>query len=109
MQDSGKQLKCIVTHAGYGVIGSSEVSVVVMVMYRPIVTIAREDTSDQLLEGVDSVKMVCTVNSHPASAVSWSRLDTRTGSHTTVQTGPELKLSPVMRENDGTYICKGKP
>ena len=102
-------MKCIVTHAGYGVIGSSEVSVVVMVMYRPIVTIAREDTSDQLLEGVDSVKMVCSVNSHPASAVSWSRLDTRTGSHTTVQTGPELKLSPVMRENDGTYICKGKP
>ena len=102
-------MKCIVTHAGYGVIGSSEVSVVVMVMYRPIVTIAREDTSDQLLEGVDSVKMVCSVNSHPASAVSWSRLDTRTGAHTTVQTGPELKLSPVMRENDGTYICKGKP
>jgi len=105
VQDTGSVLRCVVTHAGYAPRGHNELLVSVDVMYKPIVTITREDSDDQLEEGVGHVKLTCNVNSNPGSSIVWSRLDTRTGQHNTVHNGEQLMLKPVRRENAGTYIC----
>ena len=105
IQDAGSALRCVVTHAGYSPQGQEEVSVLIDVMYKPIVTITREDSADQLEEGVGAVKLSCKVNSNPSSTIVWSRLDTRTGQQNNVHNGAELVLQPVRRENAGTYIC----
>jgi len=105
IQDSGSVLRCRVTHAGYSHPGHTEVEVKLEVIYKPIVSIKREDSDDQLEDGLGSVKLFCNVNSNPASTVVWSRLDPRTGVHKTVHHGKDLVLEPVRRENGGTYIC----
>ena len=105
IQDSGSVLRCRVTHAGYSHPGHTEVEVKLEVIYKPIVSIKREDSDNQLEDGLGSVKLFCNVNSNPASTVVWSRLDPRTGVHKTVHHGKDLVLEPVRRENGGTYIC----
>ena len=105
IKDTGSELRCRVSHAGYGPVGFKDTSVKINVMYRPIVTITREDSSHQLEAGKGSVKMNCKVNSNPRSTIVWSRLDTKTGAHNTVHNGAELILKPVRKENGGTYIC----
>ena len=105
VRDQGSVLRCVATHSGYGNSqGRQEVSVQLDILYRPIVTITRRDSSDQLEDGESSVQLSCRVNSNPASTVSWARLD-QAGHHRKVHSGPELELKPVRRENGGTYLC----
>ena len=103
--DLGSVLRCVVTHSGYTNTGAQhQVSVQLDINYKPIVTIARRDSADQLEDGVSSVQLTCNVKSSPASEVSWTRLDPA-GHHRKVHSGPQLELKPVRRENGGTYVC----
>ena len=105
VEDTGKRLRCRVRHAGYGAVGTREEEVRLRVMFRPIVTISREDSGDSLEEGLGWVRLRCSVESSPASELTWARLDPVTGARTTVHTGEELELRPVRRDTGGTYIC----
>ena len=103
--DRGSVLRCVVTHSGYTNTGAQhQVSVQLDIKYKPILTIARRDSSDQLEAGLSSVQLTCNVNSNPASTVIWTRLDPA-GHQRKVHSGPELELKPVRRENGGTYVC----
>ena len=105
VRDQGSVLRCVLAHAGYGTTqGRHEVSVQLDILYKPVVTITRRDSSEQLEDGVSSVQLSCNVNSNPASTVSWARLDPA-GHQRKVHSGPELELKPVRRENGGTYLC----
>ena len=106
--DADKRLSCRVSHAGYGALGFREAGVRLRVMFRPIVTIAREDSGPSLEEGLGWVRLTCSVEASPAGEVTWARLDTRTGAKTTVHTGARLELRPVRRDTGGTYICTAR-
>ena len=68
--DLGSVLRCVVTHSGYTNTGAQhQVSVQLDINYKPIVTIARRDSADQLEDGVSSVQLTCNVKSSPASDV----------------------------------------
>ena len=108
VQDADKMLTCRVSHAGYGARGFREAGLRLRVMFRPIVTISREDSGADLEAGLGWVRLRCSVESSPASEVTWARLDTRTGAKTTVHTGAELELRPVRRDTGGTYICSAR-
>ena len=105
VRDRGSVLRCVVSHSGYSnTAAQHQVEVQLDINYKPIVTIARRDSADQLEDGVSSVQLICNVNSNPASTVSWTRLDPA-GHHRKVHSGPQLELKPVRRENGGTYVC----
>ena len=105
VQDADKRLSCRVSHAGYGARGYREAGVRLGVMYRPIVTISREDSGDSLEAGLGWVSLTCLVEASPASEVSWTRLDPVTGAQSLVTRGERLELRPVRRDTGGTYIC----
>ena len=56
---------------------------------------------DPLVEGRDSVDLLCDVDSNPDSTVSW----TKDGFEEIVGENNKLSISPVNRHDTGTYHC----
>eukprot|EP00094_Tigriopus_californicus_P013464 TCALIF_13024-PA protein Name:"Similar to KIRREL Kin of IRRE-like protein 1 (Homo sapiens)" AED:0.12 eAED:0.13 QI:0/0.83/0.76/0.92/0.91/1/13/506/759 len=100
--DFGKPLMCKIEHPAYRT-GSQETTVVLDVLYKPIVSVSR--TTDEMLEeGRSSVTLECQADANPPARIFWKKM----GPAEQRQYTERLEFNPVMRKDSGSYICQAE-
>jgi hypothetical protein len=97
---SGLELRCVVMHGAYPT-GRRVVTAILDILYKPTVSIQRED-SPVLEDGVGSSTLTCTSQANPPATVSWQKVGDKVTKQDT------LHMNPIKREQAGVYICQAE-
>merc|ERR1719461_110801 len=99
-EDTGARLECVVEHDAYQA-GQKILSIVLDVMYRPSVTIAREE-SPVLEDGEGRLSLSCNSDANPQPRIVWRK------GEEIVAEGEILDMDPVVKEDAGIYVCQAE-